>query len=279
MPELPEVEAIASGLRPRLVGLAIGGLKVFTPSLVRKEKSFRLETIRNRKVKDVRRRGKMLIIECQDGLFLIFHFKMTGRLVWADRGEPGDKHTHLALSFRGRPRELHYRDVRKFGFLRCLESSNPMECDELRRLGPEPLDLDRSAFARLFQGRRGRLKSLLLDQAFLAGIGNIYADEMLFEAGLHPLTPAASVTRRELDRLWTAMRSVLRRAIAVGGSSIRDFKDAEGVDGLFQREHRVYGRRSQPCRRCGTPIESQKIGGRTSSFCPRCQKRNRKPPN
>jgi formamidopyrimidine-DNA glycosylase len=214
----------------------------------------------------------MILVECQDRLYLIFHLKMTGRLLWTPRQTPLDKHTHLVVSFRGRADELRFRDVRKFGYLRCLEASDPLECRELRSLGPEPLDLDLESFIHLFQGRKGRLKSLLLNQTFLAGIGNIYADEMLFEAGLHPLTPAVSLTRKQKEKLWTAMRHVFRRAIVAGGSSIRDFRDAEGAEGLFQQEHRVYGRASLPCPRCGTKVRSLKIGGRTSSFCPRCQR-------
>ena len=275
MPELPEVETIVRGLRPKLSGLVTGRLRVYYPALIRKDNHFSLQRIRGKKIKDVRRRGKMILMECQGPLYLIFHLKMTGRLLWTTRSTPRDKHTHLALSFKRRTHELRFRDVRKFGFVRCLEASNPLECEELRRLGPEPLELDLGSFARLFLGRKGRMKSLLLDQTFLAGIGNIYADEMLFEAGLHPLTPASSLTNAQKKRLWTAMRNVLRRAIAAGGSTIRDFKNADGADGLFQQEHRVYGRESLPCRRCGAKIRRLKIGARTSHFCPRCQRRRR----
>jgi len=271
VPELPEVETIVAGLRPKLTGLVIQDIRVFLPSLVRKDKTFRLQRIRGKRIEAVRRRGKMIVIECQDRLYLIFHLKMTGRLLWASHRTRSDKHTRLVVSFRGRTDELCFRDVRKFGFVRCLETSDPLECQELRDLGPEPLDLDLESFIGLFRRRRGRLKSLLLDQTFLAGIGNIYADEILFEARLHPLTPAVSLTRKQKEKLWAATGRVLRRAIAAGGSSIRDFRDADGGEGLFQREHRVYGRASLPCPRCGRKVRSLKVGGRTSSFCPRCQ--------
>jgi formamidopyrimidine-DNA glycosylase len=275
MPELPEVETIVRGLRPKLSGLVMDRLRIFCPSLLRKDHRFSLQRVRGKKIKDVRRRGKMILMECQGPLYLIFHLKMTGQLLWTARSTPRDQHTHLALSFKRRAHELRFRDVRKFGFLRCLEVANPLECKELRKLGPEPFDLDLGSFTRLFRGRTGRLKSLLLDQTFLAGIGNIYADEMLFEAGLHPLTRASSLTDGQKKRLWTAMRNVLRRAIAAGGSTIRNFKNADGLDGLFQQEHRVYRRESQPCRRCRAKIRSLKIGARTSHFCPRCQRRPR----
>ncbi len=273
MPELPEVETIVAGLRPKLTGLVIQDIQVLLPSLLRKDRTFRLQRLRGKRIESVRRRGKMILVECQDRLFLIFHLKMTGRLLWTSRRTRADKHTHLVVSFRGRTDELRFRDVRKFGFLRCLEASDPLECRELRDLGPEPLDLDLESFVHLFRGRKGRLKSLLLDQTFLAGIGNIYADEILFEAELHPLTPAGSLTRKQKEKLWAAMGRVLRRAIAAGGSSIRDFKDANGAEGHFQQEHRVYGRASLPCPRCGTKIRRMKIGGRASSFCPRCQRK------
>ena len=273
MPELPEVETIVAGLRPKLTGLVIQDIRVFLPGLLRKERTFRLGRIRGKRIEAVRRRGKMILIECRDRLYLIFHLKMTGRLFWASQRTPADKHTHLVVSFRGRTDELRFRDVRKFGFVRCLEASKPLQCRELRDLGPEPLDLDLESFLGLFQGRRGRLKSLLLDQTFLAGIGNIYADEILFEARLHPLTPAVFLTRNEKEKLWAAMGCVLRRAVEAGGSTIRDFRDADGGEGLFQQEHRVYGRASLPCPRCGAMVRSLKIGGRTSSFCPRCQRK------
>jgi len=272
VPELPEVETIVKGLRPKLTGLVIQEVQVLLPSLLRKDRAFCLQKIQGKRINAVRRRGKMILVECQDRLYLIFHLKMTGRLLWTSRQTPLDKHTHLVVSFRGRTHELRFQDMRKFGYLRCLEASDPLECRELRSLGPEPLDLDLESFVHLFQGRKGRLKSLLLNQTFLAGIGNIYADEMLFEAGLHPLTPAVSLTGKQKEKLWTAMRHVLRRAIAAGGSSIRDFQDADGAEGLFQQEHRVYGRASLPCFRCGAMIRRLKIGGRTSSFCPRCQR-------
>ncbi len=262
-----------AGLRPKLSGQVIQDVQVFRPSLIRSDKRFRLPKVRGKRIRTVRRRGKMILIECQSHLHLIFHLKMTGRLLWTSPKIPPDKHTHLVFSFRDRAHELRFRDVRKFGFLRCLEAVDPQECEELRKLGPEPLDLELESFVRLFRGRKGRLKSLLLDQTFLAGIGNIYADEVLFEARLHPLTPAGSLTGEQKERLWTAMGKVLRRAIAAGGSSIRDFKDAEGALGLFQQEHRVYGRASGPCPRCGARIKRLKVGGRTSSFCPRCQRK------
>jgi formamidopyrimidine-DNA glycosylase len=198
---------------------------------------------------------------------------MTGQFHWTKKGEPRDAPTHLGVFFKDIDRELRFRDVRKFGFLRCLETPSPFDCEELRPLGPEPLELDDRDFPGLISRRKGRLKSLLLDQSFLAGIGNIYADEILFEAGLHPLTPASRLSKKEIGRLWAAIRRILKKAVAAGGSSIRDYKDADGRDGLFQNDHRVYGRMDLPCPRCGANVRRLVIGGRASFFCPRCQRK------
>ena len=272
MPELPEVETIAAGLRKKTVGLEIARIDLFLPRLLRGDPAA-LERYRRKKITGVRRRGKMLLISCGDGLHLLFHLKMTGGFHWARQGAPPEAHTHLRISFKSGGRDLLFRDVRKFGFLRCLETDAPLDEAELRPLGPEPLEFSGRDFPALLAGRKGRLKSLLLDQRFIAGIGNIYADEILFEARLHPLTAASSLKTKEPERLWAAVQSVLRRAVAAGGSSIRDYKDADGMDGLFQNEHRVYGRKGRPCLRCGAMVRRIVVGGRSSFFCPRCQRR------
>jgi len=277
MPELPEVETIAASLRRKAVGLEIAGIDLYFPGLLRGD-SAELEKYRGKKITGVLRRGKMLLIACGEGLHLLFHLKMTGGFHWARKGTPRDAHTRLRIAFKSLDRDLLFRDVRKFGFLRCLETDAPLAGAELRPLGPEPLELDGRDFPSLLAGRKGRLKSLLLDQRFLAGIGNIYADEILFEARLHPLTVPSSLKVKETARLWAAVQSVLKKAIAAGGSSIRDYKDADGMDGLFQNEHRVYGRKGRPCPRCGTKVRRLVIGGRSSFFCPRCQRpRGRRP--
>lgn len=272
MPELPEVETIAASLRKKAVGLEIAGIDLFLPRLLRGDPAA-LEKYERKKITGVRRRGKMLLIACGDGLHLLFHLKMTGGFHWARKGAPRDAHTHLRIAFKNAGWDLLFRDVRKFGFLRCLETNSPLDGAELRPLGPEPLEFSGRDFPSLLAGRKGRLKSLLLDQRFLAGIGNIYADEILFEARLHPLTAASSLKVKDAEQLWAAVQSVLKKAIAAGGSSIRDYKDADGRDGLFQNEHRVYGRPGRPCPRCGTRIQKLVIGGRSSFFCPRCQRR------
>jgi len=271
VPELPEVETIAASLRRKVVGLRIAALELYDRRLLRGEAA-ELAAFRGKKITAVRRRGKMLLIACGGDLHLLFHLKMTGGFHWTDRGAPGDVHARLRVSFVGSPRDLLFRDVRRFGFLRCLDTGSPLDAAELRRLGPEPLDMSAEEFAGRLSGRTGRLKSLLLDQTFLAGVGNIYADEILFRARLHPLSKASGLTAKRTAGLFAAVKDTLKAAVAAGGSSIRDYKDADGMDGLFQNDHRVYGRKGEPCPRCGAKIRRLVIGGRSSFFCPRCQR-------
>jgi formamidopyrimidine-DNA glycosylase len=213
----------------------------------------------------------MILIDCQNGFSLIFHLKMTGQLLLCLKTEPLDKHTRLVISFRSGARELRFRDVRKFGFIRCLKTAEAMAAPELKNLGPEPLGLDLQSFRRLLDGRRGRLKSWLINQNFLAGIGNIYADEILFEAKLHPATNISCLRSGQIGRLWRSIQLVLDKAIAARGTSIRDFRDGDGLEGSFQARLRVYGREGQPCWRCGRKIVRLRLAGRSSHVCPRCQ--------
>jgi formamidopyrimidine-DNA glycosylase len=184
---------------------------------------------------------------------------------------PMDKHVRLVVSLVGRDRELRFRDIRKFGFLCCLGPSGSSPVPELDALGPEPLEIDYGSFARLLRGRRASIKSLLLNQRTVAGIGNIYADEILFRARIHPLTQAVSLGERDLKALWKSMRAILRLAISRKGSSIRDYTDPGGEPGDFQELHKVYGREGGRCPRCVTAIMRIKVSGRSTFFCPKCQ--------
>jgi len=271
MPELPEVETIVRNLSPKLKRLEISSVRLLYPPILRNKCLSFINELKGRKVVGVRRRGKMLLIDFERNLSLLFHFKMTGQFLFYHREEPLDKHTHFILSFKGQNKELRFRDVRKFGFISCMRTFDASYADELRTLGPEPLEINFLFFKRLFHGRKARLKSLLINQNFIAGIGNIYADEILFQAKLHPLTPASHLGDEDLKRLLKAMRDVLKNAIAHKGSSIRDFTNAEGRKGNFQSYHQVYGRQSLSCLICGEKIERLRLGGRSSFFCPRCQ--------
>lgn len=272
MPELPEVETIVRDLHPKVRGLTIESFTLFYPPLLRNEDLILLSKIRGKKVLSVSRRGKMILVRCQDDVSLLFHLKMTGRLILCSQRAPLDKHIHFKLTFEGQEIELRFRDIRKFGFLCCFRTSEVCLVEELRLLGPEPLEIDYSSFNELFRGRRARIKGLLLDQSFIAGIGNIYADEILFRALIHPLTPVSQLDDEGRKRLWKAMGVVLKKAIEKRGTSIQDYADAQGRRGSFQNFLRVYGREGLSCRGCGEKITRIRIGGRSTFFCSHCQK-------
>jgi len=271
MPELPEVETIARTLAPSLIGRVIAGIELLYRPLLRGGRPGRLRGLIGRRVLGVRRRGKMLLIPIEGGRTLVFHLKMTGQFLFAGAAEPRDKHVRLAVRFEDGRNELRFRDVRKFGFLLCLDGPPESSCGELSGLGPEPLEIGLPEFGAILKARKGRIKSLLLDQTRIAGIGNIYADEMLFDAGIHPETRASTLTKPSVARLHTSMTKVLSEAIAAKGSTLQDYRDADGNEGSFQDSHRVYDRKGEPCVVCGGPVRMKRIGGRSSHFCPRCQ--------
>jgi formamidopyrimidine-DNA glycosylase len=226
-------------------------------------------------VSAVERRGKYLILRFDTDGALVIHRKMSGNLILRSADGPPARHTHLVLRF-DRNLELHFVDPRKFG--RIYYFADPLALDEFlaARLGPEPLDdLTEVRLGKLLAGRRRRLKSLLLDQSFLAGLGNLYADEVLWLARLHPERAAASLRPTEVWRLALAIREVLESAITRRGTSFSDYVDASGDPGENQDYLFVYGRAGQPCRRCGRPIERRLIAQRGTWFCPRCQQRGR----
>ena len=283
MPELPEVETIVRGLAPRLEGAELGPARLLFPPLLRRPPRGGLAVLSGKRVLGLRRRGKMALISCEGGWTLVFHLKMTGRLLLARPGDPIDKHTRLIIPLTCQARggrkalstQLRFHDIRKFGFMLLLGPETACPAPELEALGPEPLESGREEFAARFRSRKGRLKSLLLDQRILAGIGNIYADEILFRARLHPLTSAAALGDKDLEMLRRSVRDVLRRAIARKGSTIRDFTDSDGEPGDYQSLHKVYGREGKPCRACGTSIRRIRVGGRSTFFCPKCQRKAR----
>ena len=219
----------------------------------------------------------MIIIRFSGGLSLLFHLKMTGQLFFCEAGAPRDKHTHLAITFRDPGRELRFRDVRKFGFAMALPTAEAGSAPELSRLGPEPLSLGFAEFRKAFAGRRGRIKARLLDQRIVAGIGNIYADEILYEARIHPETDVSRLGAASWRRLWPAVPKVLRRAIRHHGTTFRDFRGGDGEPGGFQNRLCVYGREGEACPRCGAAVRLVRVAGRSSHYCPRCQRRRLRP--
>lgn len=273
LPELPEVETVRRTLRPLLVGRTILGVEVGLPRLVRHPSPEEFaRRLAGRRVDRLERRGKYLLFRLAGGETLVAHLRMTGRLTVADPAEPRPRHTHLVFPLDD-GRELRYQDLRQFGTFYLLRPGEEGLAKGLAGLGPEPLgrELDEEGFYRRLAGRRGSLKGLLLDQAFLAGLGNIYADEVLFAAGLDPRRAPASLSRAEAGRLFHAIRRVLAQAVRHRGTTVRDYVDGTGTPGGHQHHLQVYGRAGLPCPQCGEPVRRENLAGRGTHFCPRCQ--------
>jgi formamidopyrimidine-DNA glycosylase len=270
MPELPEVETVARGLQEPLVGRTIVGVSVRWPRTVAVPtvEEFKTDLV-GRQVTSVGRRGKYVVIGLDQG-YLLIHLKMSGRLRVVPASDPRDEHVHTAFDLNS-GHQLRFRDVRKFGRVYLVDDPAQVTAG----LGPEPLadDFALDQFRRLLARRSGRLKSLLLNQAFLAGLGNIYADEALFAARLHPLRKANSLTSDGQANLYAAIQRVLRQAINDRGTTLDDrgYTDAEGQSGTYQEQIAVYGRKGDLCYVCHTPIERIVVGGRSTHFCPHCQ--------
>jgi formamidopyrimidine-DNA glycosylase len=264
VPELPEVETVARSIAP-LVGRRILSAEFRCLRILRGGHPEEMATaIQGRGITAVKRHGKFILISLEGGGYLVIHLGMTGRLLL---GGPTGKHTHAILTLdRG---VLLYDDSRQFG---CMQYSADFP-KRVAKLGPEPLEVSFEEFAAALRRRNTRIKALLLNQSFLRGMGNIYADEALFRAGIHPLAIASRLRRDRARRLYEAIRAVLKEAIAAGGSSISDYVDANGRKGLFQFSHRVYQRTGEPCLKCRTPIRRVLVAQRSSHFCPKCQRR------
>ncbi|ABZ84319.1 formamidopyrimidine-dna glycosylase [Heliomicrobium modesticaldum Ice1] len=277
MPELPEVETVRRSLAGRITGLTIEKVELRLPKI-----AFALpgtlftDALRGRRIIELGRRGKYLLLHLDGDETLVIHLRMTGRLIHLrpeEREEPEAAHTH-AVFFLDDGSLLRYTDVRQFGTLTLMTREAALRQPGKGRLGPEPLGQDFSFvdFRNALVKRKTKLKPLLLDQSFLAGLGNIYADEALARARLHPDRTADSLDDEESRRLYDCIRTVLQEGIDAKGTSFRDYVDGEGRKGEFQEKLWVYGRGGNPCRRCGGEILREKRAGRSTHFCPRCQK-------
>lgn len=264
MPELPEVETITRALAPRLRGRRIVSAEFHCRRVLHGNPDETAAALAGRKVSAVRRHGKFIEIQLDGGWSLVVHLGMTGKLLL--NAEAG-KHTHAILTLdQG---TLLYDDSRQFGRLELSEGLPA----RVQKLGPEPLEVPFENFAAVLKKRKSKIKALLLNQKFLRGIGNIYADEALFRAGIHPQAIASRLRPERVKGLYAAIRKVLKAAIAAGGSSISDYVDVDGRQGSFQVKHNVYQRTGEPCRKCGTPIRRILVVQRGTHFCPRCQKK------
>jgi formamidopyrimidine-DNA glycosylase len=277
MPELPEVETIARGLASRVSGDVIDSVWLGQkPEPLKSPAREIAAALEHSRISTVRRMGKHIVFDLEPNRVhrkttsptqaqWIVHLGMTGRLQVCEPQAEILKHTHAILKLKS-GRELRFVDPRRFGRLSVARAGG------FEAGGIEPLDADLDHFLRLFRGRKTPIKSALLNQKLLRGVGNIYADESLFRAGIRPRRRASTITRDQMAKLLASVKDVLREAIALGGSSISNYVDADGEEGFFQLQHRVYGREGEPCLVCKTPIKRIVIGGRSSHYCPKCQK-------
>ena len=282
MPELPEVETIARTLRPQVEGRLIGAAHVLLPKTMVCDAGL-LQDVLPARICAVRRRAKLLLIDVAAHAaaapthILAFHLKMTGRLFV--HGADAEPHKHTRLVFDLAPegdvpaQRLFFDDVRTFGYCRLVRPEDLCGWPFWAKLGPEPLTMTAAEFSRTLGNRKSAIKALLLDQTVVAGIGNIYADEACFRSGIHPATPGAALSEAQRAVLCGNVQDVLNESIAECGSSIRDYRDANGDAGAFQNLFRVYGRAGQACVTCGTVLEKTVIAARTTVFCPVCQPR------
>jgi formamidopyrimidine-DNA glycosylase len=277
MPELPEVETVANGVDARVRGQRIE--RVWTsgkPQTFKSSEAEIAEILTGARIERVRRVGKTIVMDVArkdktSAQFLV-HLGMTGRLLVSQAEVPLPPHTHAVLSLSGAPgekvgREVRFVDPRRFGRLSVVT-----EAGGYTGPGAEPTTISVEEFSKLFKGRKLAIKAALLNQSILHGVGNIYADESLFRAGIRPRKQAGRLTKTELARLHKALQQVLAHAIQLGGSSVSDYVDADGVRGFFQLEHKVYSRAGEDCLDCGTGLKKIVVGGRTTVYCPTCQR-------
>ncbi len=270
MPELPEVETVRRGLHQLYLGRPLLGLVLEGHRTVRRHPPGLLRQLEGRVLEGTDRVGKFLFLRWSGGRDLVVHLRMSGQLRAEQRGAQRRPHTHAVMAFDGAG-EVHFVDPRTFGELFLLDEARP---EGLGHLGPDALRLSAGHLARALDGRRAPLKALLTDQRVVAGVGNIYADEICFAARVRPDRPAGSLSRPAVARLVAGTTDVLARAIEAGGSTLGDgqYCDLFGQPGSFQLQHAVYGREGLPCRSCARPVARVRLGARSSYFCPRCQR-------
>lgn len=273
MPELPEVENVGRALRENLKGRRLDGMQVAFGGVLKPSPAKVRSAIVGKRLRDVRRHGKYLILDFaadddrnSDHAYLMIHLRMTGQIFVLDGYLP-DQHVHLTFDFEGK--RVHYRDVRKFGRLELVD--DPVRPSAIAHVGPDMLSVKLPEWRQRIAHRKAPIKALLLDQTIAAGLGNIYVDESLFLAGVHPLARPCDLEPERLAEVLRRARQVLKLAVNHGGTTFLNFTDFHGRPGNFRRRLRVYGRAGQGCRDCGAKLESLRVAGRSSVFCPRCQ--------
>ncbi|MGF6948154.1 formamidopyrimidine-DNA glycosylase [Neobacillus sp. B4I6] len=274
MPELPEVETIRKTLKRLVVNKTIKDITVFWPKIIKSplEVEQFVDALAGETIVDVGRRGKFLIIYT-DHFALVSHLRMEGKYGLYPKEEPFDKHTHVLFHFTDGT-ELRYRDVRKFGTMHLYKKGDEFLTEPLIGLGPEPFSEEFTVeyLTKKVEKTNRKIKTALLDQKLFVGLGNIYVDEALFRAGIHPERIANTLNKNELALLHREIVATLSEAVKKGGSTIRSYVNSQGEIGMFQLELYAYGRKGEECKRCGTPLEKTTVGGRGTHYCPQCQK-------
>lgn len=268
------METVVRDLRPLLEKKKIIAVQVSKQKLRKPWKPAWNNRINGQVIDQLNRRGKWILVEMESGLCLVIHLGMTGQLRVVDSSQTREDHTHLVFSLEGDKEQLRFRDVRRFGSAVLFESQQELEnFFKENKLGPEPFGLSLEYFQDKVQKSDRTLKAILLDQQVVSGVGNIYADESLFVAKLHPSLRGADTTGTKVRKLRDAIEFVLKRAVEQRGSTIRNYLGGTGLRGQYQDEFLAYGRMGQPCTVCKTPIERIRLAGRSTHFCPRCQRR------
>lgn len=278
MPELPEVETVVRGLRKTIKGKIIKRVTLNnTPkSTILLGKSFGEkqfgEVLRNKTIKNINRRGKNILIELSNDLTLWAHLKMTGHFFFLDKKEPIDKHDLVIFDFRNDSKNLRFNDYRRFGRLRLFKNNELWEQKGLKELGEEPLEIPVENFIKLFKNSKRMIKPALLDQSFLAGLGNIYTDETLYQCKIHPKRITSTISKKKLKELHATIQKMLKFSISKMGTSVDSFSSVNGKPGQYQKYLKAYNNEGEPCQFCNRKIKREKIGSRSAHFCPRCQR-------
>lgn len=289
MPELPEVETIKRGLEQKVLNRTFVDVWTDFKKLVKKPKNFEQfkKLLKGKRIQKVYRRGKNIFLDLSQGLSLLVHQKLTGHLLYGKwkkingkwravekgplRDDPMNKFLHL-IFFLDDGKQLALSDLRKFAKVELWKTEDLRKDEELKKLGPEPLEKS-FTFEKLKEvlPKKGKIKQVLMDQNVIAGIGNIYSDEILFEAKIHPEKEVSKISEKDLKKIYLAIKNILKKAVNLKGTSISDFRDIEGKKGFFEKALKVYRQTGKRCPRCGKIIRRIKVGGRSAHFCPKCQ--------
>lgn len=273
MPELPELETIRRGLERGVLGLEISRVEVQFPPMIKSGLDL-VRRFRGKKITSVDRRGKHLIIKLGDELCLVIHLGMSGKVLLLPEASPLPKHTHLVIYFKEHLMKLCHNDPRRFGYVHIVTGDGLRKLECLLKLGPDATQLTKKKFNQMVKAKDRMIKPLLLDQGFIAGLGNIYSDESLHRAKIHPRRLSHTLKSARVNSLFKAIKKTLREAIKAGGSSLDDgtYLNVDGELGRFQLHLRVYGREKERCSRCRRKIKRIIVGSRSTYFCPRCQR-------